>query len=483
MAPAEHVGALPAGATRGQLVAEVARTLDVVPDGASAVVAVSGGPDSTAMAALVEEARPDLDLLLVHVRHGLRDDQEDADAATALAAALGARIRIEEVTVHADGHGMEDAARRVRHAALERAATRARATRILVGHTADDQAETVLLRLARGTGLAGLGAMRGDTGRILRPLLRIRRADVHAFVAGEGLPAVTDPTNADPAIRRVRVRQDVLPAMARIGGDPVGALSRLADLAASDEDVLDRLTRQAIQEHVVRVGPCRCVALDGLAAVGLSTSRRIVRHLLTDAGADEHGPPADHVEAALGLHNGAAFDLGTIRVSCGGGWLAVGPVQPPEATDVQLAVPGRQPWPLLGADVLAVATEQAPPLPLGLEMARPVNPEPPMVVPGARDDRQSLRLPADVGDLSIRTARHGDRIATDGGTRKLSDVVADAGVPRVVRPLLPVVTAADRVIWVPGLAADRDVLHEGRSQPGAVLHLVRQRHARRRTAA
>ena len=483
-APDDRVGALAPGRTRSQLVAEVEHALTPLPAGATVVAAVSGGPDSAAMAALVDETRPDLDLVLVHVRHGLRDDQADVDAATGLAEMLGARLRIDSVTVEVAGRGLEAAARQARHAALERAGTAVRAARILIGHTADDQAETVLLRLARGTGIAGLAAMRPDTGRILRPLLRLRRADVHAFVSGEGLPAVDDPMNADPDIRRVRVRQQVLPALAQVGGDPVGALSRLADLAAGDEKVLERLTVEAMARHLVRVGPCFCVALDGLASLGAATARRVVRHVLTEAGIDDYGPPADHVTTALALQPGAAFDVGDVRVSCGGGWLAVGPARPTEAIPQVLEIPGRHPWPLLDADLLAVADEQAPPLPLDLDVAPPVSPDRPVVVPGARPDWQSLRLPRAHGVLHVRTARPGDRIATGGGTRKLSDVFVDAGVPRVVRSLLPVVTMEGRAVWLPGLAADRDLLRDGRQQPGAVLHLVpARRQRRRRTAA
>lgn len=481
----QRIGALPPGQARPRLLAEVTRSLDVLDDGAKVVVGVSGGPDSGALAALVDEARPDLSLLLVHVRHGLRDDQPDVDAVTALAAMLGARLRIEDVTVRAAGRGIEDAGRRARHDVLERAATRVGAVRILLGHTAEDQAETVLLRLARGTGIPGLGAMRQDTGRLLRPLLGLRRADVHALVAGDGLPAVQDPTNHDRSVRRVRVRQEVLPALERIGDDPVGALSRLADLAASDEQILERVTQQAIREHVIGVGPCRCVALDALATVGSSTARRIVRSMLTESmlSEDDYGPPSEHVTTALGLHPGSAFDIGDLRVSCGGGWLAVGPVQPPDAFEVPLEVPGRHAWPLLGADLLGVADDAAPPLPLGLALGPPASPERAVVVPGARNDWQSLRLPVDAEPLAVRTARPGDRIATDGGSRKLSDVLVDAGVPRVLRPLLPVVTMRQRVIWVPGLVADRDVLRGGRAQPGVVLHLVPHRRRERQTAA
>ena len=154
-------GPLAAGQGREGLLAEVARVCDAhVPHGARCLVAVSGGPDSTALAHLLAEARVDLDLTVTHVRHGLRDDAADAATAADHAAALGVPYVERRVDVDPRERGPEAAARAARYLALARTAESLRADVVAVAHTADDQAETVLLNLARGSGLTGLAGMR-----------------------------------------------------------------------------------------------------------------------------------------------------------------------------------------------------------------------------------------------------------------------------------------------------------------------------------
>jgi tRNA(Ile)-lysidine synthase len=203
--------------------------------GGTAVVAVSGGADSVALLHLVVAARPDLRVVVAHVRHGLRDDAADAAAAAASARALGLPL-VERRAAVAAGAGPEDRARTARYAALREVAAEVAAAAVLVGHTMDDQAETVLLRLARGTGVAGLAAMdvvRAVHGTlVVRPLLGERRSTVRAVA--QGWPTIEDPTNADPDQRRARARHDAIPALARLHpaeADVVPLLARLADLA------------------------------------------------------------------------------------------------------------------------------------------------------------------------------------------------------------------------------------------------------------
>lgn len=227
------------GRLRGlSLTARLKAVLDAhVPAGATVVVAVSGGPDSVALLHLVHKAREDLTLVVGHVRHGLRDDAGDAAAARVNARAVGA-VFAESSPTMGRGRGPEDTARRARYDALLQMADQHQATAVLVGHTMDDQAETVLLRISRGTGVEGLGGMavtselQGTT--ILRPLLAERRDDIRA-VAHE-LPHVIDPSNTDPDQRRARARFEALPALRRLHpsqADVVPLLARLADHARS----------------------------------------------------------------------------------------------------------------------------------------------------------------------------------------------------------------------------------------------------------
>lgn len=189
---------------------------------------VSGGPDSLALLALAVDAG--LDVTAVHVDHGLRPGSGD-DAAVVAAAAerFGARFRAERVEVAA-GPDLEARARAARLAVLGPDA--------LLGHTADDQAETVLLALLRGAGLDGIAAMDARC----HPMLRLRRTDTHALCRELGLEPVLDPSNADPRFRRNRVRHEVLPLLHDVAErDVVPLLCRLAELARADAAVLDEL--------------------------------------------------------------------------------------------------------------------------------------------------------------------------------------------------------------------------------------------------
>jgi tRNA(Ile)-lysidine synthase len=479
------LGPLPAGDGRDGLLAEVRAALDRarLPDGAAAVVALSGGPDSTALAYLVAEARPDLELTLAHVRHGLRDDQADLEVVRQHASWLGLPLEVHEVEVVVRGRGVEDAAREARYSALRTVAAGCGAEAILLGHTADDQAETVLLRAARGTGLAGLAAMTLVRDDLVRPLLRLRRGDLRRFVELEGLPSVEDPTNADPAVRRAIVRHELLPLLARVGPDPVGALGRLADLAREDGAALDRWAADVVRGAARRVGPVVVVPDEALAAVPVAVARRVIRQLaatLTDPLA------AADVVRVLDLGPGRLAHLpGGLRASAGGGWRALYVDPLPGADAAPLAVPGTTPWPPAAIQLTAITprtTADAADGTQQIAFALPeawtppaVRPDPAVLPPGGVRQRLRLALPGDLPALAVRHRQTGDRLATAAGTKRLQDLLVDAGVPRPIRALWPVVTAADRPVWVPGIAADAEVLEAGRRDPRLLLVCERLR--------
>lgn len=448
------------------MLAEVRGVLDAtVESGAVVVVAVSGGPDSTALAYLVTEARPDLRASVAHVRHGLRDDAEDAEVAAAHAAALGLDYHERSVRVRPAGRGVEAAARDARYAALSRVARAIDGRALVVGHTADDQAETVLLNIARGTGLRGLAGMsvsRPDDPavdtvhgvRVVRPLLRLRRDDVRAFVAGEGLRAVSDPTNRDPRQRRARARHEVLPALAALSGgagDPVGALTRLSDLARADADALDDLAAAHARRLVVSWGPARAVPTDGLDALPLALAGRVVRLLLrgVHAGAEVS---AAAVSSVLALGAGDALHgPGGVWVTRGGGWLAGVPRDRPHLPERPVRVPGAVPLTELGLVLRADqgVSEAQPRLDVGLRAAQPAPGPLAPPPPGGSHAPWAVVAAADAARLVVRGRRAGDRL----GRRRLTDVLSDTGVPRALRDLVPVVAdAGDRVVWVAGLA-------------------------------
>lgn len=243
--------------------------------------AVSGGADSLAL--LVLACAAGLDVTAVHVDHGLRPGSAaEADVVRDAAARFGAAFVSERVDV-APGPNLEARARAARYAVLPPGA--------LTGHTADDQAETVLLNLLRGAGVDGLAGIRpGPT----KPLLALRRADTRALCAELALSPVDDPSNRDPSLRRNRVRHELLPLLDAIAARDVAAvLARQAALLADDAALLDELA-DAIDPTDARA----------LAAAPPALARRAVRRWLY-AGC-EHPPDAATVDRVLAVARGDA---------------------------------------------------------------------------------------------------------------------------------------------------------------------------------
>lgn len=281
----------------------VRRALADVGPGQTVLVACSGGADSLALlSATVFEGRAAAWRVVgATVDHGLQDGSVDrAQRLVAEMAALGVdETAAVTVAVDAEGMGPEAAAREARYAALEELAQRLDAGVVLLGHTRDDQAETVLLGLTRGSGGRSIAGMRRGFGRYLRPLLDLSRADTRAACEAEGLQPWSDPHNEDPRFTRVRVRQVVLPMLeAELGPGVAVTLARTADQLRGDMELLDELADAALL-RAVRAGGALDVAT--LAAEPAPLRRRAIRLAALAAGSPASELFHDHVLAVDAL--------------------------------------------------------------------------------------------------------------------------------------------------------------------------------------
>ncbi|WP_329383682.1 tRNA lysidine(34) synthetase TilS [Streptomyces sp. NBC_01716] len=264
------------------------------------LVACSGGADSMALAsALAFEARKlSVRAGAVTVDHGLQpgSDLRAAEVVSRLVAMRLDPVESVAVTVGRDG-GPEAAARDARYAALDAAAERHGAVAVLLGHTRDDQAETVLLGLARGSGtrsLSGMAPVSGATGRYRRPFLQLDRQTARKACLVQAIPVWDDPHNADPAYTRSRLRHEGLPALEKaLGKGVVEALARTAQLSRDDADALDAWAADA--ESAVRddAGQLECAKLYALPP---AVRRRVLRRAAVVAGAPAGSLFARHIE-------------------------------------------------------------------------------------------------------------------------------------------------------------------------------------------
>jgi tRNA(Ile)-lysidine synthase len=308
--------------------AAVRRALIPLPPGGPVLVACSGGADSLALAAATAFVAPRLgrDPALITVDHGLQPgSSEVADAVRRWAQDAGFEpVEVAAVRVTDRGLGPEAAAREARYAVLTGAARRLGAAALLLGHTRDDQAETVLLAMARGAGprgLAGMPAARHVDGVcLMRPLLDVSRDETRKACAALGLTPWEDPHNVDPSYARSRVRSAVLPALsAALGPGVVDNLARTAKLVAADAAALDALAGRALDAARTADG--------GLSVAELSGLQPALRSRVLHAWALELGAPG----AALSHRHVAALDALVI------GWRGQGAVYLPAGIEVSRA--------------------------------------------------------------------------------------------------------------------------------------------------
>jgi len=453
----------------GQRLLKTIRSHEFLRAGDRVAVAVSGGADSVALLFLLADLRQELGVVLsvAHVNHKLRAEESDEDEAftAELAARFGLECEVEIAPIGAadtrEDSGarpnLEAAARDLRYAFFRRLIARGRVSKIATAHTLDDQAETVLLRMFRGTGIRGLAGIlprlnaddRNDSnGEIIRPLLTFRRAELRNYLRVRGESWREDSSNCDPSFARNRLRQRLLPVIAEEFG--VAAIARIADLAEiarAEEEYL-----AGAENLAARHLSAASLNARELLALPLAMQRRVVRTWLTATAPDcsLSFPLIEEIRQLARDEAGRRLEVPgdpTRTVRRGRAEIVIERSAPQagEQYEYVLRVPGEVDVPEIGARVVA-----------GLVDVSSV-PEP---------EREALLDPAQIGEeLLIRNWRPGDRYwpAHSSREKKVKELLADLHATGTTKKLWPVaVDAQGRIAWMRRFAAPEAFLAHGR---------------------
>jgi len=465
-------------------VAETIRRHDMIRAGDAIVVGVSGGADSVALLCALNELAPlwGLRLTVAHLHHGIRGTEADADAEFVRTLAADLRLpcvadRVDvPAIVRAEGGSIEDAARRERYAFLGRVAASTGAGVIALGHTSDDNAETVIHRILRGTGIRGLGGIppvrplaRGSTVRVVRPLIESFRREIIADLESIGRTFRTDSTNLDRAYLRNRLRLDLLPLLERdYAPDVKESLNRLAASARNQYNVIEHLARE-LAARAVRQEAGLVLDRAVLRAANPELQVEAARLALEDAGVPELSYEQsrellDVISAETGremsLPGGCLLraEYGVLRLVSPRAAMREAP------GEVELPVPGRAEF--LGRAFSASIVEmRAGAAPAGLlDDFRARKTEREELI-----DFHSLSLP-----LTIRTRRPGDRFHPLGsrGSCKLQDFFVDAKIPAWQRDRVPIVCDRAGIVWVAGWRIDHRVRITDATRSAVLLEMA-----------
>jgi tRNA(Ile)-lysidine synthase len=445
------------------------------PEGGTVIVGYSGGADSTALLHLMTRLQGEFNLRVhaAHLHHGMRlEADDDVRVCEAVCAGLGVPLHVERVDVpalaQAQRVSLEEAGRNARYAFFDRLARELNAVAVALAHTRDDQIETILINLLRGTGPRGLCGMPYKRDHIIRPLLDATRAQTHQYCAAHGLPTVFDSTNLDPHQLRRRVRMELIPLLRDLSPAFDRHLLRLADILENEEAWWDYEVRSLLE----------CGSVASADAETLLQHSKVGREFFT------HLHPA--MQRRL-LREWLRARLGALRLP---------PYEILEGIRRAALEGKRTSWQLsdtlhLTTDETALTLHTKPPDPEPYEY--PVQLETPILIPqaGAWLEARLLNAPppsleatpddafldADAvqGQLVVRNGRRGDRFQPLGmpAPKKLSDIFIDRKIPRAERWWLPLLCDAAGILWVPGytIAARAQITPDTRR----VLHITLRR--------
>jgi tRNA(Ile)-lysidine synthase len=419
----------------------------LLPSGGTVLVALSGGGDSVALLHILARTAEATGITIeaAHLNHSLRgaESDEDEEFCRGLCGRLGISLTVERLGEHAldrgTGVSFETAAREARRTFLDRTARDMGACRIATGHTGDDQAETVLQRLMRGTGPSGLaGILPVNDGLWVRPLLGCSRGEVREYLAHLGADFREDSTNRDTSILRNGIRHELIPFIeSRFAPGIRGALAGLAELSRVQEEYLDMCVEELLRACRV-YEDSRKILLDGAVFASYHTAlrSRAIRACLEKLEGRGRDTDRGEVERILGVLESGNGEMDvTPRVRCGAGkGIAAFALHDEWSDPVPVAVPG----------VTSVPAG-------GRITARGMRPD------DAIDGRSTVLVDRGVmeryGGLSVGKVKRGECMVPFGGKGpvRISGLLSDSPVPGVLRDSIPVVRAGGVVVWVPGV--------------------------------
>jgi len=415
----------------------------MVSSGDRVLVALSGGPDSVALLGALVDLAPALKIgvCAAHFNHHLRgaESERDQRCAQLVATTLGVRCIVGDAVDLRGQPNLEARAREQRYAFLTSMAVAEGCAKIATGHTMDEQAETLLMRLLRGTGWDGMACIQPvRDGRIVRPLIDCSRQQVMRFLTTRSLPFCEDSSNRDTRMLRNRVRLDFLPLLRAINPNVVQALASTAEILSGEAALLD-----AHAGSLLPVPPAPQLPLTAILTAPPALRGRVVRLWLRTRRGDLRRVTAAHIRAIVDLALGARPG-GRVRLP--GGECVVHEYEllrwkmaamPAAAEPQREIVPGSSVSLSSGWSITA-------------ELLDAYRLDPPRT-------RSLWEMAADAatvpGPVVVRRARPGDRVRPLGlpGSRKLQDIFVDRKLPRDERWSFPVVEAAGEVLWVPGI--------------------------------
>ncbi|MFO0707227.1 MAG: tRNA lysidine(34) synthetase TilS [Nitrospira sp.] len=466
-------------------VVKTVRSRDLFEPGHHLLIAVSGGPDSVALLRLLHRLAPQwrLTLMAVHFNYGLRGTESEEDQAfvVALCRALAVPLRCVALNVatRPKGTSLQAHARALRYREMTALAGELAADRIALGHTADDQAETILLWMVRGSGLAGLSGMPAQReGLFIRPLYDVRRREILAYLQDAGQSYRFDSSNAKPLYTRNRIRHDLLPVIERVVPSALDALCRLGDLCREDERYLeDRTTQLGVAYFHDNGRGTSSIDRRQLLDQPVAIQRRLLRALLKQVD-PQHRPAGFSTVEILRARltrtrSGFTMRLAGALVSVTGGRVLVSCRQEPfdsgQAGYSQAPIMVASPT-LGGAPTLVEWTGTGQQIQVQMVLRRELS-QP------ARTPEWFMAVDADrvSGPLMIRSWRAGDRFVPIGMkqcSKKLQDFFVDRKVPKAQRPLIPILEAPEGILGVLGFRQDERFIITDETRRCLVISLI-----------